>query len=111
MSSENLNQQQQIKETAINIKWVPNADEISMGTVVNMLIEKGICSADELLALEGKIREQQVYNKSTSIVEIKKNYNRGRFPGLKRIMSKHRWSRRLGTWLFGWKWKKVKKHL
>jgi hypothetical protein len=27
---------------------------------------------------------------------------------LKRKMSKKRWSRRLGTFLFGWEWKKVK---
>ncbi|NOZ60558.1 MAG: hypothetical protein GXO74_02645 [Calditrichaeota bacterium] len=88
---------------------VPNADIISTETIVNMLVRKGICTAEELFILEGQIQEQSKEAKQNKVISIKNEYDRGRFPALKRWMSKRRWTRRLGTALFGWKWKKVKK--
>ncbi|OQX83074.1 hypothetical protein B6D60_11130 [candidate division KSB1 bacterium 4484_87] len=88
---------------------VPNADIISIETVVNMLVRKGICTAEELFILEGQLQEQNKDTKENKVISIKSDYERGRFPALKRWMSKRRWTRHLGTALFGWKWKKVKK--
>ena len=88
---------------------VPDADVISLETIVNILVEKKICSAEELFMLEGRIQEQNRNNKKNNFVSVKNNDDQGRYSGLKRKMSKRRWTRRVGTALFGWKWRKVKK--
>ena len=88
---------------------VPDADVISLETIVNILVKKKICTAEELFILEGRIQEQNRNNKKNNFVKVKNNYNQTSYSGLKRIMIKRRWTRRLGTFLFGWKWKKVKK--
>ena len=86
-----------------------DGDMISCETIVNMLINKKICTAEELFMLEGKIREQNKETKNNNFISVKKEHHRGRFPRIKHAMSRHRWTRRLGTALFGWKWKKVKR--
>ncbi|UCE05378.1 MAG: hypothetical protein JSW07_17445 [bacterium] len=97
-------------EIGNEIDYVPNADVISLETMVHMMVNKGICTATELFMLEGRVQEINQQNKGNDFIPIKNHYHRGRFPGLKKAMSKFRWSRQLGTLLFGWKWKKVKKH-
>lgn len=93
-----------------NVHYVPNADVISLVTLVHMMVNKGICTSEELFVLEGRVQELSQKEKKNNFIQIQNHYDRGRFPGLKRVMSKHRWSRRIGTLLFGWKWKKVKKN-
>jgi hypothetical protein len=93
-----------------NIRYVPNADVISLETMVHMMVNKGVCTAEELFILEGRVQQLNQKNNSNNFVPIQNHRDRGRFPALKRAMSKHHWSRRLGTMLFGWKWKKVKKN-
>ncbi len=89
---------------------VANSDVISLETVINMLVKKNICSVEELFRLEGKVREQNRNLTRTTVVSTENSHNsNSRHHGLKKAMSKHRWTRRLGTALFGWKWKKVKK--
>ena len=88
---------------------VSDADVISLETIVNILVEKKICSAEELFMLEGRIQEQNRNNQKNNFVSVKNDINQSSHSGLKRIMSKRRWTRRLGTALFGWKWRKVKK--
>ena len=90
-------------------EFVPNGDIISPETIVNILVKKGICTVEELFILEGQIQEKNKDAKDSKVIAIKSEYSRGRLPWLKRWMSKRRWTRRLGTALFGWKWKKVKK--
>ncbi len=92
-----------------DFQFVPNADVISLETMVHMLVTKGVCTAEELFILEGRVQDLNHRSHATNVVSIQNQYNRGRFSGLKKAMSKHRWTRRLGTFLFGWKWKKVKK--
>ncbi|HEX9973051.1 MAG TPA: hypothetical protein VGD14_13355 [bacterium] len=92
------------------IDYVPNADVISLETIVHMMVNKGICTADELFMLEVNVQELNINDKKNQFVKIQNNFDRGRFSGLKKTMSKHSWSRKLGTMLFGWKWKKVKKN-
>ncbi|MDZ7264145.1 MAG: hypothetical protein ONB16_06135 [candidate division KSB1 bacterium] len=98
------------RNAALNWQIVPNADVISPETIVHVLVNKGICTPDELFSLEGRIQKLNETATSNQVVNIQNQYDRGRFPELKRAMSKHRWSRRLGSFLFGWKWKKVKKN-
>lgn len=96
---------------------LPMADLISLETVVNLLVRKGVCTLEELFE-EEKIRQQ--YNhlvKDVSIVRTgcqqsmrEERSNRRKQSWLKRKMSKRRWTRRLGTALFGWQWKKIKRN-
>jgi len=102
---------------------IPNADRISIETIVNLLVKKGICTSDELFRLEQRLNGEKGYsnhierktnfneiaNGEMTFINVNNPYDRGRFPALKRSMSRHRWSRKLGTFIFGWKWKKVKK--
>ena len=92
------------------IDYVPNADVISLETLVNILVKKGICTADELFILERRVQQSNQKNHHSSFVPIQNQYDRGKFPGLKKTLSKYKWSRRLGSLIFGWKWRKVKKN-
>lgn len=88
---------------------VANADVISLEAVINMLVKKNICSVEELFRLEGKIREQNKNLNKANFISTQSNHEQSGHSGLKRIMGKRRWTRRIGKTLFGWKWKKVKK--
>lgn len=92
-----------------NARYVPNADVISLETIVHMIVNKGICTAEELFLLEGHVQDLNQKDTTNHFVNIQNHYERGRFSALKRLMSKYRWSRHLGTIFFGWKWKKIKK--
>lgn len=109
MLQEKITEQSQNKVIEPEIDSVPNAGDISIKTVVNILVKKGVCTTDEIFKLESKLGDGKPYKTDVSFVNIKNPYDRGKFPGVKRWMSKHRWSRKLGTWIFGWKWKRVKK--
>ncbi|NIR47423.1 hypothetical protein GWO43_03000 [candidate division KSB1 bacterium] len=95
----------------------PIADIVSLESVVSLLIRKGVCTPEELFEEERKKHQQQQNMGGVSFVHTKRDSTTGggnqshrksqNF--LKRKMSKHRWSRKLGTALFGWKWKKVKR--
>ena len=107
-----VNSLQSEQPTIVTQAWVPNAHEISVETVINMIVSKGICTVDELFEMERRIKEHGGYASRQGVVaNIENITDRGRFPALKRKMSKSRWSRKLGSLLFGWKWKKVKKDL
>ncbi|MEE4311590.1 MAG: hypothetical protein V2J62_06940 [candidate division KSB1 bacterium] len=86
-----------------------NADEISVETIANLLVKKGIVSTEELFMLEGRVREEKTRLENANYVNVKNSHIRGSYSGFKKLMSQYRWTRRLGTFLFGWKWKKVKK--
>lgn len=88
---------------------VPNADVISLETVINMLVSKNVCSTEELFRLEGVIQNQNNELNQKKFVSIKQDQKQTSYSGLRRIMSRYRWTRRLGSALFGWKWRKVKK--
>ena len=93
-----------------NNLYVPNADVISLETIVNILVNKGICTTEELFTLEGCVQESNQKDSTKNFIPIQNQFDRGKFPAFKRAMSKHHWSRRIGTMLFGWKWKRVKKN-
>lgn len=111
MNTEQFSQQNvyRLKTKQPQLDNVPDADVISLETVVNVLVNKKICTTEELFMLEGRLNEQNHSKPKNNFVSVQNNDDQGRYSGLKRIMSKRRWTRRLGTTLFGWKWKKVKK--
>ncbi len=94
----------------------PLADIISVETVINVLIQKGLCTPEELFEEERKLREYNSKVKDISIVNTshlsdsksEEKSRRQKQKWLKRKMSKRRWTRRLGTKFLGWQWKKVK---
>lgn len=95
----------------------PIAELISLESLVNLLVRKGICTPEELFEEERKRKQYYQKVKDVSIVRTKELQSRGdgsshrhRNSWLKRKMSKRRWTRRLGTALFGWKWRKVKRN-
>ena len=82
--------------------------QISMETLIRVLISKGIISIDELLSEQEKMNAMMLSNQAdlpAHYSAIRKNSR------LKRFASKQRWSRKLTAFLFGWQWKKVKNHL
>lgn len=89
----------------------PIADIVSMETVVNLLIQKGVLRPEELF--EEERRRRQFHSEMDQNPPVEIEDDNGTSTGrkgnwLKRKMSKRRWTRRVGTFLFGWKWKKVK---
>ncbi len=97
----------------------PLADVVSLETVVNVLIRKGVCTPDELFEEERKRREYQTNVKDISVVRTESTSKqvdsrqdgksrRKKQTWLKGKMSQKRWTRRVATSLFGWEWKKVK---
>ncbi len=89
----------------------PIANIVSLESLVNVLIRKGICKPEELFEEERRRRTFAEGFKGISYVktpETSRDKRRGKQSWLKRKMSKRRWTRRLGTALFGWQWKKVK---
>jgi len=92
----------------------------SLETVVRLLIRKGVLTADELAREVAEQRKREIEQHAQfvwALAEQKarehhsshRGYRRPR-SWLKRVMAKRRWTRRLGTFLFGWKWKKVSHH-
>ncbi|MFQ5769677.1 MAG: hypothetical protein ACE5HX_04015 [bacterium] len=91
-------------------------DLVSLETVVNILVRKGVCTTQELFEEEKKRHEYNSQVKDISLVHTDRNVktnqegksHKRKQNWLKRKMSKRRWTRRLGTRLFGWQWKKIK---
>lgn len=89
---------------------------VSKEALIQVLLHKGVCTADELLEAEHRMRETAAAPSDGEYVRItdppapdqSSDWNRPQHP-MRRYFAKYRWSRRVGTLLFGWKWKKVKK--
>ncbi|MBD3375241.1 hypothetical protein GF406_09410 [candidate division KSB1 bacterium] len=72
-------------------------DQISAAALANILLNKGVVTAEELLHAEREIRQSI---KSPHAKET----------GLRKVVSRHRMLRRITHLLFGWQWKKSKIH-
>ena len=79
-------------------------DEISPSTIIRLLVEKGILTPHEIIEEErrarslGRKKDARQPNGKMAWLSIP----------VRRLASKHRWSRRLTSFLFGWQWKKAK---
>jgi hypothetical protein len=84
---------------------------VSISAIVNVMVRKGLCSEAELLQEEHRLRAASRPDDS-HYVRIENPeasaWDRPQHP-LRKALSKFRWSRRLGTALFGWRWKKLKR--
>ncbi len=97
-------------------KDFPIAEVVSLESLVNLLIRKGICSPEELYIEEQERRQALSAEKGPHFVQTTRELEHvaNGEPGhrksgwLKKKMSKRRWTRKLGTALLGWEWKKVK---
>ena len=76
------------------------ADSISLSTLVKSLVEKGIVSAEELIAFEKELQNARQRAK----LKEKKNNNYQNW--IRQKARKSRWMRRITARLFGWEWKK-----
>jgi len=102
---------------------VVHGDLISLEAVVSLLVKKGVLTTAELYDEEAQIRAEKEKAPPSYVVAIPgesdssrqqngsshRGHRHHRHGWLKRKMSKRRWTRRLGTRLFGWQWKKVKR--
>lgn len=91
------------------------ADSISKEALVRLLVKKGVCSINELYEEEQKLKDSISENEPLPLVQIPSFKETGlrvhhhkKMSWLKRKMVKRHWTRRLGTALFGWEWKKVR---
>jgi hypothetical protein len=92
--------------------FVPQGDSISVETIVNLLIQKRICTVEELFRLEGQIRDRQQTSHQAEYFRIKQQSeavsHETKHRWLRSFLIKYHWTRKLGTLLFGWRWKKVR---
>jgi hypothetical protein len=80
------------------------ANQVSPGTIVRLLVKKGILSMDEVLREERIVRGQAAVISHS--VDREDDQQGQRFAYLKNIAARHRLLRRTTSFLFGWKWKK-----
>ena len=88
----------------------PLADSISTSTLVNLLIRKGFISVEELIEAESKNLEFENTAQQYTRIRVRRK-KKTKWKHLKKLMSRRRWTRRLATKLFGWKWKRIKTNL
>lgn len=89
-------------------------DRVSFEALINVLIKRGLCTENELLAEENRLqaRRETASRIDFAPVQIQReSYEHKRFDDnrLRRWASKRQWSRKLGTLFFGWKWHRKKR--
>jgi hypothetical protein len=91
-----------------------SVQRVSVEALVAVLVRRGLCTAAELIEEEARLRSESGRFDDSQYVRIgdgdthAEHGHRQQHP-LRRYFAKYRWTRRLGTALFGWKWKKTKK--
>ncbi len=89
-------------------------DKISLEAVINVLVQQGLCTEEQLAAEESRLRAIRRTITGLHFVPVNVKGRRSQLPehgphSLRRWASQRRWARKLGTFLFGWKWKKHQK--
>lgn len=92
-------------------------NRVSVEALINVLIKRGLCTANELLAEENRLHAWRATTPSLDFTPVQIQRESHARPShkpqagnrLRRLASKRQWSRRLGTLLFGWKWHRRKK--
>ena len=103
-------------------------EQVSLAAVIQVLIKRGICTEAELLAEENRLRTPELRtsdfrprtsedaNAATDFMPVQTHSerlerHRHRHEDGNRLRSwaaKYNWSRKLGGFLFGWKWHRKK---
>jgi hypothetical protein len=88
------------------------SDKISLEALINVVLQQGLCTEEQLFAEEARLRAVQrtmsnmqfrPVRVSTAPREIQKKHP------VKKWAAERRWARRIGGFLFGWQWRKFKK--
>jgi len=93
-------------------------EHVSLEAVINVLIQRGICTEAELLAEENRLRSlgvpaQEERLESVRFTPVQTYSQRYQYEPrdnkpLRRWAAKRAWTRKLGSLLFGWKWHRKK---
>lgn len=97
----------------------PGLENVSLEAVIEVLIKRGICTEAELLAAEDKIRNSDFVPptietapfKPVQTYSAREERHRHRHADahrLRRWAARYSWSRKIGGFLFGWKWHRKK---
>lgn len=99
---------------------VSSLENVSLEAVINVLIKRGICTEAELLAAENELRtsdfrsqtvEEAAYLKPVQTYSAREESHRHRHVDDNRARgwaAQYSWSRKIGGFLFGWKWHRKK---
>lgn len=79
------------------------ANQISPGTLVRLLIRKGILTVEEIVEEEKKAREHSLAKISPQSYQATSHRSHA---FLKRFFARYKFTRKLSSRLFGWEWKK-----
>jgi len=89
-------------------------DQVSLEAVINVLVQKGLCTEAELLKEQARLRAVRDTVAGLRFTPVQtQRAGEGHSHNhhlLRKWASHYRWSRKLGTRLFGWKWKKMKRY-
>ena len=104
------------KEKSDSSQNFPLAEIVSLESLINVLLRKGICTPEELYQEEQRRRQGTDERQDIPVARTDRprdsdnghESERRHSSWLKRKMSKRKWTRRLGTALLGWRWRKVK---
>ncbi len=89
-------------------------DSVSLEALINVLVQQGLCTEEQLLAEEARLRAVQStmanlqHFKPVRVPPALAGGKQKKHP-LRTWASQRRWTRQLGTILFGWRWHKYKK--
>ena len=88
-------------------------DQISLEAVINVLIQRGLCTEEQLLNEETRLRAirrtvSRMHFQPVRRTSAAGKARRKRHP-IKQWAAQRRWARQAGSLLFGWKWRKFKK--
>lgn len=87
-------------------------DQLSLEAVINVLVQRGMCTEEELVTEEKRLRAVRQTMAGLAFVPVQTKHSapthHKEYSALRHWASRHRWSRRLGSTLFGWKWRKIK---
>lgn len=94
-------------------------DRVSLEAVINVLIQRGLCTEAELLAEENRLRNLGVPAPEEKLESVRftpvqtyshrHQYEPRDSNSLRRWAGKRAWTRKLGSLLFGWKWHRKKR--
>lgn len=89
-------------------------DQLSLEAVINVLVQKGLCTEAELLKEEARlraVRSTMAGLRFTPVQTMRAGESSHHDHHVwRKWASRYHWSRKLGTRLFGWKWKKMKRY-
>ena len=86
--------------------------KISLEAVINVLVQKGLCTEEQLRAEEARLRAVQhtmAHLHFKPVRVTRKSPRPASKHSLKRWAAQRRWARKLGSILFGWRFQKYKK--